>query len=171
MAVRTSTVVGVFADLPRAEGAIQALHDAGLRRDQINLILRDRSRRRSRANATETAVEEGALTGAVAGGIAGSVLGITLATIALPGIGTLLATSVAAGLLGGAATGAAAGGLIGALAGLGLTEDQARHFAKEVRAGRIVILVRSTRVEDVCSHLRRFGAELHPAAPGLSAGH
>jgi uncharacterized protein (TIGR02271 family) len=159
MASRSITVVGIFDDTARAEEAVQALRDAGFRRDQINLIVRDRSkaRKRTKNDATETHVEEGALTGVVAGGIAGSVLG-ALATVALPGVGVLIATTMAAGLLGGAATGAAAGGLIGALIGLGIPEEEARTYAKEIRAGRTIITVRSSRPEEAREVLRRHGA-------------
>jgi len=166
MAARVTTAVGVFSNYNRAEDAVEALRQAGFRRDQINLIVRDRkkARRRAKTDVPETHMEEGALTGAITGGIAGSLLGV-LATVALPGVGIFLVTPVAAALLGGAATGAATGGLLGGLIGLGIPEEEARVFAHQLRAGHIIITVRSRRPDSALAILRLHNAvETHTTA-------
>src|SRR6185312_16034633 len=80
----------------------------------------------------------------VAGGGAGLLAG--LGTLAIPGIGPVIAggwlLATAVGALAGAAVGGAAGGLLGALANAGVPEAEAHVYAEGVRRGGTVVTAR-----------------------------
>jgi hypothetical protein len=64
-----------------------------------------------------------------------------IGTLAIPGVGPLLAAGPVMAALSAAAVGGAAGGLIGGLVGLGIPEYEARLYEGKVRAGNILISV------------------------------
>src|SRR5690606_17350696 len=70
-----------------------------------------------------------------------------LGTLAIPGIGPVIAggwlLATAIGALGGAAVGGAAGGLLGALANAGVPEEEAHVYAEGVRRGGTLVSVRA----------------------------
>ena len=93
---------------------------------------------------------EGAGKGAAIGGGVGATLAAIAAigtTLALPGIGLLIAGPIAAGLAG-AGAGALSGGLIGALVGHGIPEEQAKHYEQGIKEGGIVMGVQPRNEED-----------------------
>jgi hypothetical protein len=93
---------------------------------------------------------EGAGLGGAIGGTTGAVLAAIAAigtTIALPGLGLLVAGPLAAALAG-AGAGAMTGGLIGALIGAGIPEDRAKLYDEGVRNGGIVMGVNPRTDED-----------------------
>lgn len=93
---------------------------------------------------------EGAGKGAAIGGGVGATLGAIAAigtTLALPGLGLLIAGPIAAALAGGGA-GALTGGLVGALVGNGIPEEHAKHYEKGIREGGIVMGVNPRTSED-----------------------
>ena len=93
---------------------------------------------------------EGAGKGAAIGGGVGATLAAIAAigtTLALPGLGLLIAGPIAAGLAG-AGAGALSGGLIGALIGHGIPEETARHYEQGIREGGIVMGVQPRNEED-----------------------
>ena len=92
---------------------------------------------------------EGAGVGPAIGGTVGATIAAIAAigtTVALPGLGLLVAGPIAAGLAG-AGAGGLTGGLIGALVGSGIPKDRAKHYEKGVREGGIVmgVIPRSTQ--------------------------
>jgi uncharacterized membrane protein len=88
---------------------------------------------------------EGAAFGALAGVLTG--LGATLGSIAIPGVGPVIAAGpLIAGLSGGttgAVAGAATGGLVGGLTDIGISEEEAEQYAELLRRGAILVLVRA----------------------------
>ena len=77
----------------------------------------------------------------------------------LPAIGPVIAGGLLASILASAATAAAAGGLAGALIGMGIPEEEARHYESELKAGRTVVTVRANgRGAEAWDILNRFGA-------------
>jgi hypothetical protein len=77
----------------------------------------------------------------------GAALGALLAaatSIAIPGIGLLVAGPIA-GAIAGAGAGGAAGTLLGALIGAGIPEERAKVYDRGVREGGIVL---GTRARD-----------------------
>ena len=84
------------------------------------------------------------------GGGVGATLGAIAAigtTLALPGLGLLIAGPIAAALAGGGA-GALTGGLVGALIGHGIPEEQAKQYEQGIREGGIVMGVQPRSDED-----------------------
>jgi uncharacterized protein (TIGR02271 family) len=156
------TVVGVFENRTEAERAVDELHRAGFRDDQIGYAAHGGEAPEGSTDwqaAGPGEAGEGAAKGAVSGGIIGGILG-ALATGLIPGIGPVIAGGLLAGILGGAAAGAAAGGLFGALVGsMGVPEEEARYYDDEFKAGRTVVTVKADgRYDEARAILQRLGA-------------
>ena len=127
-----STVVGVFDAAARAEKAIRELRDAGFPAGQIGFAMRDPGAAGpALAQTPAFGAAAGGVTGALTGGALGGLLG-TAASFVVPGVGVL----IGAGLLS-----AYLGGLAGALTGMGLSQEQARSYHREVEAGRAIVTV------------------------------
>jgi hypothetical protein len=93
---------------------------------------------------------EGAGTGAAIGGTIGATLAAIAAigtTLALPGLGLLVAGPLAAALAG-AGAGGATGGLIGALVGAGIPEERVKHYEEGIKNGGIMMGVTPRSDED-----------------------
>ena len=95
-------------------------------------------------------------TGAALGGATG--LLAALASLAIPGVGPIIAGGVLGTTLAGAGIGAAAGGLIGALTSLGLSEEDARYYEEGIRSGGTLVTVHdNARTADAVRVLEQFG--------------
>ena len=145
-------VTGSFADRESAEGAYNSLTTRGYTKDDVNLVMSDDTRKKHFSDDnTELGSKalEGSSVGAAIGGTTGAVLGALLAagTIAIPGVGVLVAGPLAAALAG-LGAGGLTGGLIGALVGAGIPEDRAREYEGDVKNGRIVMGVTPRSDED-----------------------
>jgi hypothetical protein len=93
-----------------------------------------------------TNAPKGAARGAAIGGTVGATLAAIVAigtTLALPGLGLLIAGPIAA-----AGAGAGAGGLIGALVGAGIPEERVKHYEEGIKKGGILIGVTPRTPED-----------------------
>ncbi len=66
----------------------------------------------------------------------------------VPGVGPILASGILGTALAGAAlgasTGAVVGGLLRTLIDLGIPEEEARYYNDQIKAGRIIVMARST---------------------------
>jgi uncharacterized protein YjbJ (UPF0337 family) len=147
-------VTGLFRDRESAERAYGSVSERGYAKDDVNLMMSEDTRNKyfSDDDDTEfgTKAWEGAGKGAAIGGGVGATLAAIAAigtTLALPGIGLLIAGPIAAGLAGGGA-GALTGGLIGALVGHGIPEEHAKHYEQGLREGGIVMGVQPRNDED-----------------------
>ncbi|MBL1201308.1 MAG: general stress protein [Nostoc sp. ZfuVER08] len=150
--------IGVFAHRRDAEAAITELRDAGFPTSRISVIAKDAdghgiagvdNRNIGAGNKADEGAKAGAATGGVLGGLTGLLVG--LGTLAIPGIGPVLAggaaaTAIATTLAGGA-IGAAAGGIVGALVGLGIPEDRARVYNERFQRGDYLVIVDGTEAE------------------------
>jgi hypothetical protein len=171
-----STVAAIFHDRIQAERAIDALRAAGFTGDQIGVALRDRTEQGTLVEDTGTSAVEGAVSGALGGGLLGGVAGFLVglvSALAIPGIGPVVAGGALASALGaaggtavaGAGIGAAAGGLVGALSGMGIPEEEARHFETGFRAGGVLVTVNAGyRAAEALGILER-----HDGDTGVSA--
>jgi uncharacterized protein (TIGR02271 family) len=160
-----NTVVGLFQDQPSAEAAIQRLTSAGFTEQQIGVAVRDREQQQAITEGTGTQAAEGATTGALGGGVVGGVIGLLagVGALAIPGIGPIIAGGALASTLAGAGIGAAAGGLLGALVGMGIPEEDAKHFEEGFRQGGILVTVQAgARVPEAREALSQGGADLGP---------
>jgi uncharacterized membrane protein len=102
-----------------------------------------------------SATAAGTATGGVIGALGGLLVG--LGTLAIPGVGPIMAAGPIAAALGGAAIGAATGGLIGALVDAGVPEEYATTYATHIERGHVLLTVRTDaasqgQVRDILEH-------------------
>lgn len=147
-------VTGLFSDRPSAERAYDSVTARGYDKDDVNLVMSDDTRKRHFTSAgTETELGNKAAKGAGVGGAIGGTVGAIAAvvaavgTIAIPGIGIVVAGPLAAALAGGGA-GAATGGLIGALVGAGIPEERVKDYEAGIKKGGILMGVKARNAAD-----------------------
>lgn len=150
-------LTGLFRDRDSAERAYQSISDRGYTRDDVNVVMSDETRKRhfsTPASGRETELGNKAAEGAGIGGAIGGSLGAIAAavaavgtTIALPGLGLVIAGPLAAAIAG-AGAGAATGGIVGALIGWGIPEERIKHYDQGIRDGGILMAVRPKNDED-----------------------
>lgn len=119
------------------------LKASGFTPSDISVLAPDRGSLRDLAIDNSTKAPEGAATGVSAGALLGGALGwlAGIGSLALPGIGPLLAAGPIMAALSGAAIGGAVGGLAGALVGLGIPEYEAKQYEAKLRGGNILLAV------------------------------
>jgi len=149
-------VTGLFNDRGSAERAYESLQTRGYGRDDVNLVMSDETRK-THFGSTEgaqtelgTKAAEGAGVGGAIGGTVGAVLAAIAAvgtTIAIPGLGIVIAGPLAAAIAG-AGAGGAAGGLVGALVGWGIPEERVKRYETGIKDGGILMGVRPRSDED-----------------------
>jgi hypothetical protein len=153
---RSRMVTGLFRDRESAERAYGSVTTRGYSNDDVNLLMSDETRDKhfTTTAGKETELGNKALEGAGTGAAIGGTVGATLAaiaaigtTLALPGLGLLVAGPIAAGLAG-AGAGGATGGIIGALVGAGIPEERVKHYEKGLKEGGIVMGVTPRSDED-----------------------
>lgn len=145
---RSEVVTGMFKDRESAERAYNSLTERGYTKDDINIIMSDETRNKYYPKGSDVAdtefgskAWEGAGAGSAIGGTAGAIIGALAAvgtSVALPGLGLIVAGPVAGALVG-AGAGGATGGLIGALVGSGIPEDRAKEYESDIKKGGIVL--------------------------------
>lgn len=141
MAKHEDTVVtGIFAHRTDATRAIQTLGAREFRDDEISLLMSDTVGKDFKIE-NSSKMAEGVAAGATGGGLLGALIGgLTAVGTVATGGGLLVAGPLVAILAGGGA-GAGVGGLLGGLAGAGMTEYEAKLFAKELEDGKILVAV------------------------------
>jgi hypothetical protein len=147
----TATVIAVFDSPEQASQAVRALVDAGVDREDISLVSRNREASNTgtstgtgtgaKRTSDGTTVGENIAGGAVFGGLGGLLLG--LGALAIPGVGPIVAAGPIATTLAGAGIGAAGGGIIGAIKDAGVPDDDAHVYAESVRRGGTMVSVRT----------------------------
>ncbi len=168
--MNTMIAVGTFHDRTNATDAIHELRDAGFRDHQIGLISkhdsdwdsrtgRKSSDRSGLANdPTNTHWEEGSGIGAAAGAATGVGLGLAVAAGLMPPLGPIIAGGTLVALLASAGTGAAVGTVVGGLIGLGIPEEHAATYERDVNAGRTLVTVSAgDRYTDAVDILHKHG--------------
>jgi hypothetical protein len=155
-------LTGLFPDRDSAERAYQGVVDRGYKQDDVNLVMSDETRQRHFGNEggrpTElgTKAAEGAGIGAGIGGTVGAIAAAVAAvgtSIALPGLGLVIAGPIAAALAG-AGAGGAAGSLVGALIGWNIPEERIKEYESGIKEGGILMGVRPRSDEDA-AHLEQ----------------
>lgn len=161
----TPYVTGLFPDRDSAERAYQEAIDRGYDKDDMNVVMSDDTRKRhfsgddggavgGRQTELGNKAAEGAGIGAGIGGTIGAIAAAVAAvgtSIALPGLGLVIAGPIAAALAG-AGAGGAAGSLVGALVGWNIPEERVKEYESGIREGGILMGVRP-RSDDDASHL------------------
>lgn len=157
----SNMVTGLFRDRESAERAYQSVAERGYGRDDVNLVMSDDTRKRHfEGGGPTTELGSKAAEGAGIGGAIGGTLGAIAAavaavgtSIAIPGLGLVVAGPVAAALAG-AGAGAATGGLVGALIGWGIPEERVKRYEQGIKEGGILMGVKPRSTEDA-EHFER----------------
>jgi anti-sigma B factor antagonist len=167
------TAIGVFASRDDAEKAVKELRQHGVPEESIVFLTR------SESEAKAIGKELGAFVGGFVGGAAGMTTGLVVATLLLPGIGTVFALGLgAAALLTGAGAGAGAGTAVGSVASHDAdaskpttaekcSEDVA-FFREVLKERRSLIVVRTESQElatSACAILDRLGLGMQGSTP------
>ncbi|MEO7997078.1 MAG: hypothetical protein ABI852_06510 [Gemmatimonadaceae bacterium] len=162
----TGMLTGTFRDRDSAERGYNTLLERGYTQKDINVMMSNETRdKHFKPTEHDTKLgnksAEGGATGAAIGGVTGVILGVLAAagTLAIPGLGVVLAGPVVAGLAG-LGAGGAAGGLIGALVGAGIPEERAKIYETDLRNGGIVLGTKARSAEDA-AYIEKAWRENH----------
>lgn len=161
-------VTGLYSTPEAASRAYQDLTTRhGYKSDDVNVLMSDATRKRYYGDVKPGTELDGgtkAAEGLGVGGAIGGGVGATIAalfavgtSIAIPGLGLVVAGPIAAALAG-AGAGAATGGLIGALVGAGIPEERAREYERGINDGGIVIGTRARDAKHAAELERDFGS-------------
>lgn len=157
----SKAIVSIAKNVGQVESIVDRLQtQAAIPVSDISVLVPDTSEARDIGHVKATKAPEGATTGVVAGGITGGVLGLLagIGTLAIPGLGALIAAGPIMGALGGAAAGGATGGIVGALIGMGIPEFEAKAYEDKLRDGNYLIAVHNVdgkhagNVRDILKH-------------------
>ena len=162
---KESMVSAVFRDRIQAQKAHDWLLDHGYTSSEINVLMSDKTRAtyyaevgddEGRMNVGNQATEGMAIGGAIGTAVGASIAAVMAigTSIAIPGLGLIVAGPLAAALAGGGA-GAVAGGTIGGLVGLGIPESNVSAYEAALREGGVVLGVVPHSAEDG-SHVKTF---------------
>lgn len=156
---------------------VNALEAAGVPHDDVSLMSGDKDRTVATGVAGDTTADTAAATGTGTGATIGTVLGggagllAGLGSLAIPGVGPVVAAGWLIATLTGAGVGAAAGGLLGSLTGAGVDEADAKGYADHVGRGGTLVTVRASddmamQVEHILEHgeARAATASVTPAS-------
>lgn len=161
----TATVTACFRNRFDASAAYDYAMGKGYTRDEVNVMMSNSTREQYEKEGAHP-VGSMATEGVAVGGAIGTAVGATAAAIAaigtsvaLPGLGLIVAGPILAALAGGGA-GAVTGGLLGGLVGLGIPESNAQAYEAALKEGGVVIGVQARSSEDA-SDLRKRFEELH----------
>jgi hypothetical protein len=161
MAKKNCTVTACFRNRFDASAAYDYLMSKGYSRDEVNVMMSNSTREAFEKEGAHP-VGSMATEGVAVGGAIGTAVGATTAAIlaigtsvALPGLGLIVAGPILAALAGGGA-GAVTGGLIGGLVGLGIPESNAQAYEAALKEGGVVIGVNCRSSEDQSEIKKRF---------------
>jgi hypothetical protein len=162
-------VVGVVRQYPEAHRLVEALRQLDIPGNRVSILSPQAPENAVRAVPTTEAEPPGigGTIGTVVGGAAGTAGGLAVASLALPGVGPVVAVgALALGLLG-----AAAGGAVGAqlddTLSKGLPADELYVYRHALRMGRTIVVAtvddeaQARRVREL---MARLGAESVDAA-------
>jgi hypothetical protein len=141
-------VSGMFMFRSEAEDTIQSLKEAEYSMSDVSILFGPTSTTDHPAPGDPTKAAEGTEAGLIAGGTFGGVIGLLagIGSLAIPGVGTLIAAGPIIGAIAGLGAGGVVGGLAGALIGLGIPEENSNEYEGRIRRGGILL---SVRVQDV----------------------
>ena len=148
-------ITGLFPDRESAEMGYNTLAERGYTKDDVNVVMSEETKKRHfTQSGTETELGNKAAEGAGVGGAIGGTVGAIAAaiaavgtTLAIPGLGLVIAGPLAAAIAG-AGAGAATGGIVGALVGWNMPEERLKKYDAAIRKGGILMGVRPRNDED-----------------------
>ncbi len=138
----------IYFERDPAAAAVERLHGMGYGREDISVMMDDKTRERAFGSMVNAKGSEGFAAGATIGGVLGAIVAGLTATgsvAAIAGTGGLATPLVAgplAAALAGLGVGAAGGGIVGGLVGVGIAEKRAKEYERGLREGGILVAVR-----------------------------
>jgi len=176
MANKKTAVFGIYKTVGDAERAVNNLMSAGFTSDDISVLMPDSKSTREFAHEKNTKAPEGTTTGAATGGVIGGTLGLLagIGTLAIPGVGPLIAAGPIMSALAGLGVGGAVGGLIGAMVGMGIPEYEAKRYEGWVKEGGVLLSVHcdtSDEIKRAKDILKSTGAQDISSTGEASAEH
>jgi hypothetical protein len=165
-------VTGVFSSRDNAEKAARQLRSLGIPEKRIGIVTPGSSTEQLEAGVPVTDTEEpgmgramGAAVGGAMGAAGGATLGLAAATLAVPGIGPVIAFGmVGAALLGvvGAAAGSAVGDTLEEELGEGIPHEDVYLYEDTLRHGRSILIAyveEGEQAEKAAKAMHNAGAE------------
>jgi hypothetical protein len=144
-------ITGVFKSQDGAENALNQLRNLGIPEKRIGIVRPNSSAERLEAGVPVTDTEDpgmgkamGAAVGGAMGAAGGATAGLAVASLAIPGVGPLIAFGmVGAALLGvvGAAAGSAVGDTVEEELGEGMPHEDVYLYEDALRHGKSVVIV------------------------------
>jgi hypothetical protein len=174
MAGKNTAVFGIYQTQADVEFAVDALRAEGFRNTDISVLFPENKGTKDFAVQKSTKAPEGTAAGATTGAAIGGVLGwlAGIGTLAIPGIGPLIAAGPIVAALTGVGVGGAIGGITGALVGMGIPEYEAKRYEGRIKQGGILLSVHSDNsewTEQAKEILQRTGAQDISSAGEASA--
>src|SRR5215213_534325 len=143
-------ITGVFKSQDQAENAVQQLKNLGIPDKRIGIVRPDSTPERLESGVPVSDTEEpgmgramGAAVGGAMGAAGGATAGLAVASLAIPGIGPLVAFGmVGAALLGvvGAAAGSAVGDTVEEELGEGIPHEDVYLYEDSLRHGHAIVI-------------------------------
>lgn len=154
------SIVGVAKTNLQVERTIDELQeDALIPVSEISVVMPEEGDRPAVATEKTTKAPEAASAGALTGGVIGGTIGLLagIGTLAIPGLGPLIAAGPIVAALGGTAAGATAGGVVGALVGLGIPESEAKVYEERLKEGGylVAVQVNNNEVADITREIMK----------------
>lgn len=151
---RADMITALFNDRDSAERAYNSITERGYDKGDINLVMSDATRKRHFSTGEETELGSKATEGAGIGSAIGGTIGAVAAAIAavgtslaIPGLGLIIAGPAVAALAG-LGAGGLTGGVVGALIGLGIPEERVTQYQAAIDDGGILMGVKVRSAED-----------------------
>ena len=143
MAGKNTAAFGIYVDRLAVENAVDKLKINGYRNTDISVLFPENIGTKDFAHEKHTKAPEGATTGAGTGVVIGGALGwlAGIGSLAIPGVGPLIAAGPIVAALAGAGAGGTLGGIVGALVGMGIPEYEAKRYEGRVKSGSILLSV------------------------------
>lgn len=147
----SKSVLCIVHSEAQAARIVDDLRAAGFSNNDISALFPDKQSTRDFAHEQATKAPEGAATGVATGGLLGGALGwlAGIGSLAIPGLGPLIAAGPIVATLSGAAAGAGLGGITGALVGYGIPEFEAKRYEGKVKGGNILLSVHTENGDQV----------------------
>src|SRR6185503_13352345 len=169
-----SSVICIASSEPQAITIVDRLKAAGFSNNDISVLFPDKTGTRDFAHEQHTKAPEGATAGASTGAAVGGTLGwlAGIGTLAIPGVGPLIAAGPILALLTGVGVGGVVGGITGGLVGMGIPEYEAKRYEGRIKSGGILLSVHcddSEWVKRAKEILERTGASDISSAGEASA--
>lgn len=161
---KNKAVFGIYGSLSAVENAVSMLRNESFSSSDVAVLLPEsvssHEIRTEKATKAPEGVTAGAGSGALLGGVLGWLAGV--GSLAIPGVGPLIAAGPIVAALAGAGVGGAVGGFTGALVGLGIPEYEAKRYEGRLSKGGILLSVHCETTEEIDRAKRvmeRTGAE------------